>query len=182
MREIWRQAVHLLVGAAIALAVAVLPPGLTVPLFAGGLLVGSIFVDAVDRGLAVPLISPLLDLLERDGARPGQGAFYFFVATLGCLTVFGQNAAAIGVLVLALLDSVSTVVGRRLGRRRLYNGKSLEGFLAGTLVTAGALLAVLSPATAVLAATAAGIVELVSPVDDNLVIPPVVCLVLLATS
>lgn len=179
MHETWRQAVHLLVGTAIAVSVAVFPPEVTVPFYAAGLLVGSVLTDAVERGLRLPLISPLLDHLERENAGPGRGAFYFCVATLGCLVLFDPFRAAVGVFVLALLDSVSTIAGRRLGRHRLFNGKSIEGFLAGALVTAGALLAVLPPVTAVLAATAAGIVELVSPVDDNLVIPPAVCLVLL---
>ena len=179
MNETWRQAVHLLVGTAIAVSVAVFPPEVTVPFYAAGLLAGSVLTDAVERGLRLPLISPLLDLLEREDAGPGRGAFYFVVATLGCLVLFGPFLAAIGVFALALLDSVSTLAGRRFGRHRLFNGKSIEGFLAGVLVTAGALLFVLPPVTAVLAATAAGIVELVSPVDDNLVIPPAVCLVLL---
>jgi dolichol kinase len=181
MRETLRQAVHLLLGIAIAVSVAVFPPAVTVPFYAAGLLVGSVLVDAVERGLRVPLISPLLGLLERDDVGPGRGAFYFVVATLGCLVLFDPFQAAIGVFVLALLDSVSTIAGRRLGRHRLFNGKSIEGFLAGVLVTAGALLFALPPITVVLAATVAGVVELVSPVDDNLVIPPVVCLVLLLT-
>ena len=179
MHETWRQAVHLLVGIAIAVSVVVFPPEVTVPFYAAGLLAGSILTDAVERGLCLPLISPLLDLLERENSGPGRGAFYFFVATLGCLVLFDSFSAAVGIFVLALLDSVSTIAGRRLGRHRLFNGKSIEGFLAGALVTSGALLFVLPPVAAFLAATAAGIVELVSPVDDNLVIPPAVCLVLL---
>lgn len=178
MREIWRQAVHLLFGVAIAVSIAVLPRELTVPLYAGGLLAGSILTDAVERGLRVPLISPLLDHLERDGAGPGRGAFYFVIATLGCLVLFDQFTAAVGAFVLAVLDSVSTVAGRRYGRHRIRNGKSVEGFLAGVAVTMGALLVVLPPVTAVVVAAVAGVVELVSPVDDNLVIPPAVCLVL----
>ena len=179
MNETWRQLVHLLIGIAIAASVVVFPPGVTVPFYAAGLFVGSILIDAVERGLRLPLISPLLDLLERDDVGPGRGAFYFVVATLGCLVLFDPFRAAVGVFVLALLDSVSTIAGRRLGRHRLFNGKTIEGFLAGVLVTVGVLVFALPPVTAVLAATVAGVVELVSPVDDNLVIPPAVCLVLL---
>lgn len=178
MNETWRQAVHLLVGTAIAVSVLVFPPEVTVPFYAAGLLVGSVLTDAVERGLRLPLVSPLLDHLEREDAGPGRGAFFFTIATLGCLVLFDPFQAAIGVFVLALLDSVSTVAGRRFGRHRIFNGKSIEGFLAGVIVTAGALVVVLPPVTAVVAAIAAGVVELVSPVDDNLVIPPAVCLVL----
>jgi phytol kinase len=178
MNETWRQAVHLLVGTAIAFSVAFIPVEVTLPFYAAGLLAGSVLTDAVERGLRLPLISPLLDLLEREDAGPGRGAFYFVLATLGCLVLFGPFVAAIGIFTLALLDSVSTLAGRRFGRHRIFNGKSIEGSLAGVLVTAGALLFVLPPVTAVLAAGTAGIVELVAPVDDNLVIPVAVCLVL----
>lgn len=180
MRESRRQAVHLAVGTAIAASIAFLPGAVSIPLYAAGLLVGSVLVDAVERGLAVPVIAPILEQLERDDAGPGQGAFYFVISALACLVLFDPFTAAVGVFVLALLDSVSTVAGRRYGRHRIFNGKSVEGFLGGVLVTGAALLFVLPPATALLAATVAGFVELVSPVDDNLVIPPAVCLVLVA--
>ena len=88
MHETWRQLVHLLLGTAIAVSVVVFPPGVTIPFYAAGLLVGSVLTDAIERGLRLPLISPLLDLLEREDAGPGRGAFYFIVATLGCLVLF----------------------------------------------------------------------------------------------
>ncbi len=178
MRETWRQAVHLLVGCAIALSVAVYPREWTLPFYAAVLLVGSVMTDAVERGRRFPGITPLLDLLERDGSAPGRGAYLFIVATLACLVLFDPFRTAIGLLVLALLDSLATLAGRRFGRHRIYNNKSLEGFLAGTLVTAGALLFLLPPGTALLVAGVGGLLELVSPVDDNLMIPPGVCLVL----
>jgi len=178
MRESWRQAVHLLVGCVISFSVVVYPRELTVPFYAAVLLVGSLLIEAVEQGRRVPLITTLLDLLEREDSAPGRGAYLFIVATLTCLVLFDPFRTGVGLFVLALLDSLATLAGRRFGRHRIYNKKSLEGFAAGTLVTAGALLLILPPGTALLVAGVGGILELISPVDDNLVIPPAICLVL----
>jgi len=45
-------------------------------------------------------------------------------------------------------------------------------------VTAAVLCITIPPLQALIVSTAAGLIELLSPVDDNLVIPPVVCLIL----
>ncbi len=179
MRERWRQGVHLTFGCAIALSIAVFPREWTVLFYATCLLIGSMLTDAVERGRRIPLITPLLEQLEREDAEPGRGAFYFVVSALTCLLLFGPFHASIGLFVLALHDSVATLVGRQLGRHRIYNNKSFEGFLAGFLITTMLLLPFLPPGQAALVALAGGVVELISPGDDNLVIPPVVCLVLI---
>ncbi|PKL62392.1 MAG: hypothetical protein CVV31_06050 [Methanomicrobiales archaeon HGW-Methanomicrobiales-2] len=81
-------------------------------------------------------------------------------------------------MVLSLLDSVTTLVGIRFGRNRIYNHKSFEGTFAGVVVTAAALCLLVPPATALVTVAVTALAELVSPVDDNLVIPVVACLVL----
>jgi dolichol kinase len=178
MHETWRQVVHLTIGLAISVSVAVFPGEWTIPFYAGALLVGSAVTDMIERGVRLPLFSTLIDKLEREDSAPGRGAYFFFISTLGCLVLFDPNQAATGIFILAVLDSVATMVGRRFGRHPIYRKKTIEGFLAGTLVTAGALLFWLPPGAAFLTAITAGIVELVSPVDDNLVIPPATCLIL----
>ena len=178
MQETWRQAVHFLVGTAIALSVAVFPEVWTVPFYATSLLAGSIVIDAIERGIRLPIVSPLLDLLERENSEPGRGAYYFVFAALGCLLLFDSGQAGTSIFVLALLDSVTTVAGQRFGRHRIYNRKTLEGSLAGFIIATGTLFAFLPPSSAFIAAGAGAIAELVSPVDDNLVVPPVVCLAL----
>lgn len=92
-------------------------------------------------------------------------------------------AAAVALLTLSLGDPAAALIGRRWGRHRLANGRSLEGFaafvLAGTLGSF-AILQVgwpgvhigLAAATAVAGATAGAIAELLSRrVDDNLTVP-----------
>lgn len=93
-------------------------------------------------------------------------------------------AAEIGVLVLAVADPAAGLLGRRFGRVRLHNGRSLEGTLAFFGVGAAASFAWLSlaplPTSTKLALAAVGagagaLVELGSKrIDDNFSIPVVV--------
>jgi dolichol kinase len=79
---------------------------------------------------------------------------------------------------LAVLDGVATIAGTRFGRTRFYNGKSAEGTVAGIFVTFLVLLLFMSVHGALIVAVIAGIIELFSPVDDNLVIPVSICILL----
>ena len=81
-------------------------------------------------------------------------------------------------MTLAVLDGVATLAGMRFGRTRIYNGKSLEGTGAGIFVTFLVLLPFISVQGALIVAVIAGIIEMFSPVDDNLVIPISICLLL----
>jgi dolichol kinase len=81
---------------------------------------------------------------------------------------------------LAVLDGVATIAGTRFGRNRIYNGKSLEGTIAAIIVTFLVLLLVLPAPGALVVAVVAGIIEMFSPVDDNLVIPVSICILLTA--
>jgi dolichol kinase len=79
---------------------------------------------------------------------------------------------------LSVLDSVTTLAGLRFGRHRIRNGKSWEGTLSGIAVTILALLPLLTIPGAFVTSVIAGIIELFSPVDDNLIIPVGVCILL----
>jgi phytol kinase len=89
-----------------------------------------------------------------------------------------METVVIAIIVLSLLDSLSTIIGMRWGKIRIYNGKSVEGSLAGAIASLAAIHFLLPLEMAVIVACAAGIVELVSPVDDNLTIPVSVCVIL----
>ena len=87
--------------------------------------------------------------------------------------------ASVGIVVLGFGDPAAAIIGRRYGRVKLVNGRTLEGtatFVAvGTLVATSWLAVVwgMDPALALLGffgALAGGIAELFSRrVDDNLV-------------
>jgi dolichol kinase len=100
------------------------------------------------------------------------------VSTLACVILFTKPVVLPALIALAVLDGVATIAGIRFGRTRIYNGKSLEGTIAGIVVTFLVLLLVMPVQGALVVAVIAGIIEMFSPVDDNLVIPVSVCILL----
>jgi len=178
MRETVRQLIHLWFGLGIAALVFFIDRTIVISVMAGGLLIGVILVDLILRGHQVPVISPLVQYGDRCDPLPGKGAFFFAVSALTCSILFPVSTVVPALVALAVLDSVTTLVGVRFGRHRIYNGKSCEGTLAGIAVTVLAFIPFLTVPGAFVAAVIAGIIELFTPVDDNLVIPVGVCILL----
>lgn len=112
-----------------------------------------------------------------------NSATWFVTALLLLAALAPLRSAALGCAVLALGDPAAALVGRRWGRVKIAQNRTLEGALAfvgvGTLVSLGVTLLVPgAPASPLLLAVTAGVVgaltELYSGrVDDNLSIPVV---------
>jgi len=178
MREIFRKLVHILFGLAVAGLVIALDRAAAMAVLAMGLLIGVVLIDILLRGYRVPFLSALVEFADRGDCLPGRGALFFAVSALACVILFPVPVAVPALVSVAVLDGVATLVGVRFGRIRIHNGKSLEGTAAAIIVTALALLPFLTVPGAVVMAVVAGLIELVSPVDDNLVIAPCICLLL----
>jgi len=178
MHEQARKVVHMFFGVGIAALVFFLPRDLIVGLLASSLFVGFILVEGVVRGYRIPLITPLIRILERKGEFPGKGAFYFTASALFCVLFFQTRVVVAAILSLAVLDGVATLAGVHWGKHRITNGKSFEGSIGGILANTAVLLLLLPPLPAFAASLVAGVVELISPVDDNLTIPVCVCIFL----
>ncbi|WP_457555922.1 diacylglycerol/polyprenol kinase family protein [Candidatus Pyrohabitans sp.] len=162
-------------------------------LVAGMLATGYGIAHLYKRGIRLPVFAKLVDIAEREEVRqssPGKGTFRFFLGVLVCMLIFGSLLGApffvvgSGILVLALGDSMSTLAGRKLGRRKLpYNSaKSVEGTLLGTCYAFLGIMAYLhffhgleiqQAAVFAFAAASAGMLAESLPlkVDDNFVIP-----------
>lgn len=178
MNESFRQVVHLVFGLGIAGFVLTFDRNLAISILMLALFVGFILSDAVSRGYTIPIVSTVIRSLERQDTVPGKGALFFALGALFCLTFFEKEVVFLGLVVLSLLDSTATFAGLRFGKTRIYNHKSIEGTLTGFAVTALALALLIPPPAALATAAVTGFAELVSPVDDNLIIPVVACLVL----
>jgi len=178
MNESLRQVVHLVFGLGIAGFVLVFDRNITISVLVLTLFAGFILSDAISRGYTIPVVSTIIGGLERRDAAPGKGALFFALGALFSLVFFEKEVAFVGLVVLSLLDSITTIAGVRFGKTRIYNHKSLEGTLAGIAVTTAALALIVPPLAALATAAVTGLAELLSPVDDNLVIPVVACLVL----
>jgi dolichol kinase len=113
-----------------------------------------------------------------------NSATWYATAMLGLALTWSPLLASLAVVVLGAGDPAAAAVGRRWGRRRLINGRSLEGSLsmwaasavAGTLTLGLLHGGTLGWAAAAVVAISAGLVgavaELVAKgLDDNLLIP-----------
>ena len=178
MREFYRKLVHIIFGLGIAALIQFTPKYVSLPVLMTGTFAGIIFRDALVRGYRIPVVSDLIDKLERENVRPGKGALYFALSSLFCLVIFEQEIVVPAIVALSLLDGVATIVGTYYGKHQIFRGKTLEGTGSGIILTLFALMPLMPPLEAVVSAVVAGITELVSPVDDNLTIPVLVCIIL----
>jgi phytol kinase len=178
MDETARKVVHLLFGLGIAAAIALIDRPTMLMIMMIALFFGFLLSDALSRGHHIEGVSPIVEALERESVLPGKGAILFVFSALVCLFFFEPKVVVPAVIALAVLDGVATLAGLRYGKHRIFNGKSVEGTGAGIAAASLALLPVLPPVQAIAAAVLAGVIELVAPVDDNLLIPPCISLLL----
>ena len=114
---------------------------------------------------------------ERSGI-PLQGAIWFYFGCGITFLVFPKDIAVPATLVLAVADSLSTIVGHHFGSKN-RSGKSIEGTLT-FLVAASAVILIFQPNFLIpaIAATTAELFPALSPslrqkgiLDDNWTIP-----------
>jgi len=99
---------------------------------------------------------------------------YLVIGILTPLLVFAPPISYVAVTVLVFGDSISTIVGLKLGRHYIpYNKtKSLEGSISGFIVASIMSSLFISPFFAIIAALSGMIIEsLPIPVNDNISIP-----------
>lgn len=81
-------------------------------------------------------IKELNDLTVNKGHRTG---LFLYAVTISIMVIFfGEHwtAATIGIVAMTFGDGFGSVIGKRYGRHRISNGKSLEGSLAVFIATA----------------------------------------------
>ena len=106
------------------------------------------------------------------------GAIYVLLSALLCLCLFGKEVAAIALTVMLISDSAAALIGRSIGKIKIYKNKTLEGTLAFffTAVIINLLFWPLYPfgwinVIACLVATLAEVYEDKIEIDDNLSVP-----------
>ncbi|MBR9679776.1 MAG: hypothetical protein GOU99_01855 [Candidatus Altiarchaeota archaeon] len=108
--------------------------------------------------------------LHRKDETFGGGAFTFLLGSIVPILI-GQYWI---ILVLAIGDGIATLVGRFLGKTKIYKKKSLEGTLSGFFAAYAISKMFYSPA--LIPAVIYTLVELFSPIDDNITVPISLCL------
>ena len=163
--------------------IALVPPlasldyALTILLLMGGLVVYSAAEGIRYLGFSVPLISGVTSRVLRDRER---GHYALGPVTLGLgalltLILFPFPIAQAALLVLAFGDSAASIVGNLWGRLRppFLGGKSLEGTLAATALSAALTYWVLADWRAALVMGLGALLSDLLPLGDfdNLVLP-----------
>lgn len=180
-QEIGRQVIHILTGLSLA---ALFYFDILSPTAVFLAIIIGVLASILSKRMKVPGFDFFLKHFEREEMKktfPGKGMIYFFVGVLLAMKLFEKDIALAAIMILALGDSVSHLIGGRYGQlKNIFNGKSkklLEGTLAGTVAGAlGAALFVPVP-EAILGSAAAMIAEVIeidlnkNTLDDNLVVP-----------
>jgi dolichol kinase len=171
-REFARKGLHLLtlaapIGYAAGLSRGVMTSGLAV------LVAIAVVVEVARRRspLRRAQFEGAVGALLRDHEHQGlSGATWLLIAFLAAVVLAPRDAAIAAMWAVSAGDASASLVGRSVGRVRIVGRKTLEGALAGAVVTsAGAfLLAGLTWPLAIVVGLAAAIVELpAGPGDDN---------------
>ncbi len=122
---------------------------------------GKLFLDTINS-------------LERGEGKPYYGAFTFYLAATVVMLAFSKEIAMLSIAVLAIADSVSTLVGRHFGYHGLsYNkAKSWEGLVSGFLSSFAICLIIAGPVYAFVAALSGSVIEsLPFRLNDNITVP-----------
>jgi len=177
-KETERQIFHLVLGTLLACIILLLGKFYSLALFGVLLVIGIFLSELLHKGVRVQPFYWLIRRLERDGVKPGQGTLTFVLGSFIALVFFEPNIVFISILILAFADSFSTIIGRGFGRIKIYNKKTVEGFLGGFLASFLVTMLYLDVLVGFAVCMVASLTELLSPVDDNIVIPPLSSLII----
>jgi|Deesub1362A_J573_1020465.scaffolds.fasta_scaffold00109_57 dolichol kinase len=148
-------------------------------IFLGFLLIFSYAIAlGYTKGIRVPVLAQLIDMSERPEVikvKPAKGALCFFLGIFLTILIFqNREIGASAVVILAIGDSFSTLIGKKFGAHRLpYNTeKSVEGSLAFLISAYFAALLIMPPILAAASVAVGALAESIpSRVDDNITIP-----------
>jgi dolichol kinase len=143
------------------------------------LLAGFLIAEGYKRRISIPLVTELINTSERPEMiekNPAKGALRFFIGALICLIIFKYNIniACASIMILALGDSFSTLVGKNFGKRKIfYNpAKSWEGSVAGFIFAFLGATTQIALFLAFVGALVGMLIEsLPAKIDDNITIP-----------
>ncbi|NIM46968.1 MAG: hypothetical protein GTN40_02295 [Candidatus Aenigmarchaeota archaeon] len=117
---------------------------------------------------------------ERPNALPFKGATEFFVGCFFATVLFEPTIAIAAISVLSLADAVSTLIGSYYGKHKLpvNKKKTVEGSISFFITAIFILLFFLDPLKAFIIAIFTTFAEMIPKVDDNLIIPLVVGIIM----
>jgi len=180
-KELRRQIFHLVSGVVMALLVYA---GILNKISMGVLVLAAAIISFVSRRVKIPGIYWFLSRFDRDPDLvkfPGKGALFYVVGAYIAVLIFASDIAAASIVILALGDSVSHIIGRFGSIKHPFSDlKYFEGSIAGVIAAfIGSFIILQSAIQAGLASMIAMLTEGFNlelggkKIDDNLLLPVV---------
>ncbi|MFH1546364.1 MAG: hypothetical protein ABIE14_03235 [Patescibacteria group bacterium] len=173
--EIRRQLLHIFLGLTL---VTLLNHGILDSWNLFWILILGIILSWLSLKFRIPIVAWFLDKFERKQVRPGKGAITYFIGVILALQIFPPEIAYAAILILAVGDGVSSLIGPfgKL-RTKLSDKKLLEGTIAGGAFGGAAAMVFVAPLEAFAAAFIAMIFEAMEIrfnqklLNDNVTVP-----------
>ncbi len=150
----------------------------------------SLILSIIIKYVQLPFLSFLHQWERKEDmdSFPGKGVVHYLLGCLLALVLFPKDIALAGIMILALGDSISHIVGRFYGTKKhpLNNKKMLEGWAAGIIAGFFGAVVFVSLPEAFLASVIAMTAEVADwgtrnrILDDNLFIPVIACIIIAA--
>jgi len=183
--EIKRQLIHILFGITLALLLYFNLINATIIFI---IFISGLVLSLSSRKIQIPIIYNLLKIFDRKKDLenfPGKGAVFYLLGTFIVVLIFPKDIAMASIMILALGDSVSRLVGPYgYLKHPFHNQKFFEGVIAGAIA---GFLGALFFVPWLLALTASLVSMLIEgidlkikgfKIDDNLLIPIVAAVVM----
>ncbi|EKD63443.1 MAG: hypothetical protein ACD_51C00279G0006 [uncultured bacterium] len=179
--ELRRQVMHLVTGLGIAflLYLGLIGWKLLVVIAVVGLA-----ISLISRRIDIPLVHDFLDFFERPNVRrkfPGMGSLFMVLGSLLTVLLFDKQVAIAAIVIMAIADSVTIIVGKYFGRIDIpwNREKQFEGPIAAWIMAFLGAVFVIGWAPALAGSFAGAFVETFRfkigrvRIDDNLIVPVV---------
>lgn len=129
--ELKRQLFHLFLGIAIVL---LFKFNILNVLLLSIILTVGVIASILIRKIRIPVIGWCLNTFDRGNVRfPGEGAAFYVLGCLLSLAIFPGTIAFASIMVLAVGDSFSTLIGKGFGNNKISGSKTYEGMAAGII-------------------------------------------------
>ena len=148
----------------------------------------SLVLSLSSRKFHIPIIYNLLETFERKKDLekfPGKGAVFYLLGAFIVVFIFPKDIALASIMILALGDSVSRLVGPYGHLKHPFsNAKFFEGVIAGTITSFLGALIFVSWALALAGSLVSMLIEGIDlkirgfKIDDNLMIPIVAAVIM----
>ncbi len=171
--ELHRKIFHIFAISSWIVPVMFFPESLTIILFA----IAIFFNFALTKRYNWKVLKPLYFLTkhlerERNKNKPGIQGLWANVGIFLCFIIFGKEISILAILILAVGDGLSGIVGYYTGKYKVYGDKTLEGTLTFLLSSFIITLLFYDIKTAIFISAISTLTELfLDKPDDNFTVP-----------